>query len=612
MTDKKQQPDETTQQPPDWEAELRAYEQEQDRKAGITTEEDRARGTEWEHRLDDAHVPGELDEDPEEQRVGRVEYPSEWRRSIPSTQRGATAPIDGYSSYGHSNLSTKGRRHRYVSARLQKALELTTGNEEVGAETVRRFGHNFFGIDSEAVVDRTYSGASGQYAHLPHVDVDENIGLMLMMGLSDKLTLRELLTSAEHIRKGGKIDAIDNAASPRSVVSHLEQMAAAGKEYGVIVLRFPNTQHKMQHAGNSFNETHGIKNTGHWLRIPVLVRTHPHEIVPTPSKANEWNAQEMTDTVAQQCGFADMRCMKNSRPLGMNSPNLKDGQSWSEQEKSIYKRELTKLTDALHKMNVRKAAIDRALTVTPQMRSELAEQLHSVVSQRQSLREGMSEFLEEHSRRPRDAEAKSTFNGLQRERNKTNALRNRLQSKLETYDYFLAARPALLEELEDITKRIDVSTKAKAELVEKIDTLESNPGKPTPRFPTDLNPNLLTYDVVATDCDTFIEMANKYDPVGARNARTQDLFLQSYRQAESWLAQAKQKHGGSNYVNHARQFFKMRAEQAGMSVDAWLHSPEFQTAEQRLHDGALSAEARVARQREEEQGEQKGGAVKHG
>jgi hypothetical protein len=257
-----------------------------------------------------------------------------------------------------TNTPQWNKRQRYVSARMQRVVELLgTQHSSTPFEVpdsleppAAGIGHNsniFAGIEPQAMTDRTYNAASVQFAHLPHVDVDENIGLTLMMGLSNKITFRELLTSAEHMRKGKKLDAVDCSAQPRTVTQYLNYMASEGKEYAVIVIRFPNTQYKMQHAGNSFNAVHGEANTGHWLRIPILVKTKPDEIVKTPSSSNEWTAEEMTDEVAQSCGFANARCMQNSRPIGLNNHALQPNGNNRDAEKEPFISELGKSSEHL-------------------------------------------------------------------------------------------------------------------------------------------------------------------------------------------------------------------------------------------------------------------------
>ena len=65
-------------------------------------------------------------------------------------------------------------------------------------------GHNLPppGSDLDAAMRRDINGYAIDFINQPRVDVDPNIGLSLMMGLSDTLTVRRLLTTEEMRQRG--------------------------------------------------------------------------------------------------------------------------------------------------------------------------------------------------------------------------------------------------------------------------------------------------------------------------------------------------------------------------------------------------------------------------
>ena len=190
--------------------------------------------------------------------------------------------------------------------------------------------------------------------------------------------------------------------------------------------------------------------------------------------------------------------------------------------------------------------------------------------------------------RPADFEEKREEARLAR--NKANADHVKLKRKLETYEYCLSAKDKFTAELTEIIERIDTSTQARTALEAKIEEIGKAPTPKNQRFNSDTNPSLLTFEVKAATRDAFIEQAQKYDRTPASNDRTQDLYLQTYREAENWLETAKRGNGGSNYLSATHKFFEYKAKQAGLSLADWFKSEEFMQAEKRVHDGAKSSE----------------------
>jgi len=506
------------------------------------------------------------------------------------------------------------KQARKARARLLRAVSALGGDEipddyitDDNDRPISKYRHNisiFEGIDPNQMIDRTFNASSSQFAHLPHVDVDENIGLMLMTGMSKSLTLRERLSGAEHLRKGGKIDKVDAEAMPRSVVEYLRGKAAEGKEYAVIVVRFPNTTYKNQHEGDGFNITHGQQSTGHWLRIPIVVKTHAKEIVNRNYEDNEWLSSTMTDEIAQQCGFANVRCMQNSRPIGMNnSRNQPKDKTEAETQRDntlarlhaqrdliVGSKELDGQGGSLYELKKEKSRLTRALE--DKDREQYKRDLQTTNTELNTIRRQLAEAKSDTDASRRDVKE------LKKTKNHMNGVRRQLEAKIQASDYKAQNRGKFTAELEIVEEKIAKATEALATLDREIAAAESTTSKPPFRFQSDIDPKFLTYEVAAADITSFISMAKTHDKTGAGNDRTQDLYAQTYEHAMQWLEKVKAGNLNGNYLGATREYFETMAQKKGVDIKTYFASdPTFLAAEKRLEEGSKSAEELSARAR---------------
>ncbi|MFM9890661.1 MAG: hypothetical protein ACKVOE_08515, partial [Rickettsiales bacterium] len=223
-------------------------------------------------------------------------------------------------------------------------------------------GHNrgAVGANLQSAIDAELTGFGAEYVNCPHVEIDPNIGLMLLMGLTNRLTVRKEALSRDYPIDG----KIDTQTPDLLLTDAVEQAQSEGKTRMTIMLRFPNTHSN----GQRFNKIHGVKNVGNCVEIPVVIDV-------TPESIDEWKADQLrypvnghgygklhageSDKLARRYGFGDARAMQNSYPLALNNFWLNLNESRQKSQAALMAERQKERANLLKEIATERAEIER-------------------------------------------------------------------------------------------------------------------------------------------------------------------------------------------------------------------------------------------------------------
>lgn len=495
------------------------------------------------------------------------------------------------------------------------------------------------GSDLQSAIDRETTAFGAEFINCPHIDVDPNIGLSLLMGLTDKLTVRR-----EELSKVIPVDKI----SPEAINTHLLEAieyAQSDKDHEgkpkrpenrmAVVLRFPNT-HK---NGRRFNDTHGVQNMGNCLEIPVILDIRP--------PLEEWKASDLAyeddrdaprkahnqkaDLRARECGFADARSMQNSRPLALNNfwLRLNEDRAISRQKLlTSRKKERIHLERELASERATLSEFEAKLAMPLPSEKEMADAKElaafareDIIKIRASLTEAHTE--EARARKNADKSGKGRDEEVMMWGAEIRSLNKKLGQAQRVYTMsnektpeFVAKKRSAWETVvayrEERITRLEVLL---SECNKQMEELQSEKIDTHVYASTDRNPTLVTLKVLAADPQSYIYELEKDpdEPLTGRPKAVQRMYKNLYERAlddkpNGWLGDAISRHPDNYYTKATHRYFEyMRTQDTATmpyeSLQSFAENPESSlgTAITRLHHCAQSTEAHAAEQRARKQ-----------